>query len=580
VKFRSSQLIKGCIALVSVTVFLPACSGSAGGGGGNGGSAGDSSDGGGGGNSGGGSTGGTNAVASANCETPDVLTPGPAPLVRLSATEYRNTLRDLFPKVAMASVDLTIPAEVQSEGFLNTAESQAPSPNVIEAFSTNAQSVAKLAVADLSKILPCTAANAAEEATCGPKFIAAFGKQAFRRPLSAEETTRFTAFFKDASTKWGFPVAVRMMTEAFLQSPTFLYRLETAGKTVSGTKAIALDNYEVASRLSYLLTDSMPDADLMSAADAGKLASVDGLEEQARRLLKTDQARQAVASFHAQWLRFEKLDKLTKAADLYPAFNAAMAANLKDATTRYVDRIFWDEGHTVQSLLTDNHAYVNKTLAPLYGATSSSTDLVWSEVNASQRSGILTQAGFMAGLAHERNDAPVLRGIFVLDRLLCQPPPAPPGTVNTNLPPLTSASKQTTRQQLEASHSTPTCASCHKSIDGIGFGFGNFDALGQWRTKEFGIDVDASGEFVSTDDLDGKFNGAADMGKKMAASAQVRACVAAQWLGYALAVRRDDLDACMVSPLVKALDSAKDDLRELVVALVKSDAFRHRPVTQ
>ena len=573
-KFRSSQLLNGCIAIIGVGLCVPSCSGSVGGGGANGGAAGDTSDGG----SSGTGAGGTSTGA--KCETPGVPTPGPAPLVRLSASEYRNTLRDLFPKMAMAAVDLTIPAEVQIEGFLNTAESQAPSPNVIEAFSTNAQSVAKLAAADLAKILPCTAANATDEATCGPKFIAAFGKQAFRRPLSADETTRFGSFLKDASAKWGFPVAVRMVTEAFLQAPSVLYRLETAGKTVSGTKAIALDNYEVASRLSYLLTDSMADAGLMSAAVAGKLATVDGVEEHARRLLKTDQARQAVASFHAQWLRFEKMDKLTKAADLYPAFNATMAANLKDATTRYVDRIFWDEGHTVQSLLTDNHAYVNKTLAPLYGASSTSTDLVWSEVTSSQRSGILTQAGFMAGLAHERNDAPVLRGTFVLDRLLCQPPPSPRATVNTVLPPLTSASKQTTRQQLEASHSTPMCASCHKSIDGIGFGFGNFDALGQWRTKEFGLAVDASGEFVSTDDLDGKFDGAADMGKKMAARPQVRACVASQWLGYALAVRRDDLDACMVSPLVKALESAKGDLRELVVALVKSDAFRHRPFAQ
>jgi len=205
---------------------------------------------------------------------------------------------------------------------------------------------------------------------------------------------------------------------------------------------------------------------------------------------------------------------------------------------------------------------------------------VWSEVDANQRSGLLTQAGFMAGFAHERNDAPVLRGIFVLDRLLCQPPPAPPGTVNTNLPTLNSAAKQTTRQQLEASHATPTCASCHKSIDGIGFGFGNFDALGQWRTRENGIDVNSVGEFVGTDDIDGQFDGAADMGKKLAGSAQVRACIASQWLGYALAVRRDELDACMVSPLTKSLESSKGDLRELVVALVKSDAFRHRLALQ
>ena len=520
------------------------------------------------------------SVFGAACDKPNVLTPGPSPLVRLSTVEYANTVRDLFPKVAMAAADLTLPAEVQSDGFLNTAEAQAPSALVIESLAQNAQGAAKAATADLTKILPCTAANVAEELSCGPKFIQSFGKQAFRRSLTADEATRYGNFFKDAHSKWGFPAAVRMVTESFLQSAPFLYRLETAGKGVTGVAAIALDNYEVASRLSYLLTDTMPDADLMAAADGGRLVTVAGVEEQARRLLKSDKARQAVAAFHAQWLRFEKMDKLTKAADVFPAFSTGMATSMKEATVRYVDRMFWDEGHTVQTFLTDDHAYVNDVLAPLHGLTASGADLKWAQVNQGQRSGILTQVGLLAGLAHERNDAPVLRGIFVLDRLLCQPPPAPPATVNTTLPPLTDSLKQTTRQQLEASHSTPKCASCHKSIDGIGFGFGNFDALGQWRTKEFGIDINATGEFFSTNDLDGKFDGAVAMGKKLGESRQVLACIATQWLGYALAVRRENLDSCMVNPLIDALSSAKGDLRELVVALVKSDAFRHRPVVQ
>lgn len=572
-KFRSSDWLFGSLTWCCLAIAA-GCTGTVGRDEGNG------SDGNGGSGATAGSAGGGGGITTigSSCEKPNEMTPGPSPLVRLSSVEYKNTLKDLFPKVAVSGVDLTLPGEVQSDGFLNTAEAQAPSAAVIEAFAGNAAAVAKVAASDLTKLLPCTAANATEEASCGTKFIETFGKQAFRRPLTSGEKTRFGAFFKDAHGKWGFAVAVRMVTEAFLQSPTFLYRLEAGGKTVTG--GIALDSYEMASRLSYLLTDSMPDGELMAAADAGKLSTVAGVQEQARRLMKTDQAHQAVASFHAQWLRFEKMDKLAKAADVYPTFNATMATALKDATTRYVDRMFWDEGHTLQSFLTDNHAYVNSTLAPIYGTTTSGSDLVWTEVNGSQRSGILTQAGLMAGLAHERNDAPVLRGIFVLDRLLCQPPPAPPAGVNTNLPPLSAAAKQTTRQQLEASHSTPTCAGCHKSIDGIGFGFGNFDALGKFRTKEFDLDVDASGEFVGTVDIDGTFNGVADMGKKLASSKQVSACVATQWLGYALAVRRENLDACMTEPLVKALDNANGDLRELVVALVASDAFRHRPSAQ
>jgi Protein of unknown function (DUF1592)/Protein of unknown function (DUF1588)/Protein of unknown function (DUF1595)/Protein of unknown function (DUF1585)/Protein of unknown function (DUF1587) len=524
-----------------------------------------------------GGSGGAATGPAAACNDPAALAPGPSPLVRLSATEYRNTLRDLFPNVAMTAAELTLPAEVQSAGFLNTAEAQAPSAAVISSFHDNASAVAKLAVADLTKILPCTATTPADELSCGVKFIQGFGKQALRRPLSADETTRYTALFSESRTQWGFPVAVRLLIQAFLQTPAFLYRLEYGGAAVPGSQAIALDGYQMASRLAYLMTDSTPDAELVSAADAGMLTSPEGLETQARRLLKVPGAREAVASFHAQWLRFDKLGNLTKAPDLYPSFNPAMAAALKDATVRYVDRIFWDEGHTLQSLLTDRHAYVDATLAPLYGTSTTGAELAWTEVDASQRSGILTQAGLMAGLAHERNDAPVQRGVFVLDRLLCQPPPPPLASVNTSLPPLTAASNQTTRQQLEASHNTPTCAACHNAIDGIGFGFGKYDAIGQWRTTQFGQNVDASGELVGTD-IDGKFDGAVEMGKKLAESRQVRGCLAAQWLGYALAVRRDNVDACMTEPLVKTLEASNGDLREMVVALVKSNAFRYRPV--
>jgi hypothetical protein len=498
----------------------------------------------------------------------------------LSATEYEKTLRDLFPNVDLSGADVSLPAEVQSEGFLNTAEAQAPSAAVIEAFHDNAGRVAQVVTADLSKILPCSPTTPAEEASCGAAFVASFGKQAFRRPLTVEETTRYGAFLENARAQWGFTTAIRLLIRAFMQTSTFLYRLEYGGAQMAGTAAIALDGYEMANRLSYLLTDTKPDADLMSAAEAGTLDAPEGLEAQARRLMKLNGAREAIASFHSQWLRFEKMGNLTKAADLFPSFNPAMASALKDATERYVDRIFWDEGQTLKALLTDNHAYLNGALAPLYGSATTGTDLVWATLDPAQRSGILTQAGLMAGLAHERNDAPVLRGVFVLDRLLCQTPPPPLPSVNTSLPPLTAASNQTTRQQLEASHNTPTCAACHKAIDGIGFGFGNYDALGQWRTQQFGQNVDATGEFVNTVDIDGAFSGAVAMGAKLAESRQVRACVASQWLGYALAVRRGNIDACMTEPLIRAFEASNGDLRELVVALAKSSAFRYRPVVQ
>ncbi|MDZ4697043.1 MAG: DUF1592 domain-containing protein [Deltaproteobacteria bacterium] len=518
----------------------------------------------------------------ATCATPDKIIAGPAPLVRLSNTEYRNTIRDLFPKMTTSSLSLSQAGEVETDGFLNTAIKQNTSAELIDFMQGNAETVAKAAIADLSKLLPCAPANAAAEPACGTMFIATFGKQAFRRPLSAAETTKFGTFFTDARTKWGFPVAIRMVVEAFLQSPSFLYRIEAGGTPIANTSAIPLDGHAIASRLSYFLLDTMPDAKLMEAADAGRLTSADGLEAETRRLLADPRAREAVASFHSQWLRFSKMENLVKAKDLFPNFTPSMAAAMKESTVKYVDHVFFEEGHSVRALLVDDHAFVNNTLSPLYGDDLRSTgnvgaELAWQQVDAQHRSGILTQAGLLAGFAHERNDAPVLRGIFVLDRLLCTSPPPPPTDVNTTLPELTATSKQTTRQQLEMSHSSPMCASCHSAIDGIGFGLGHFDALGRYRDQEFGLPVDASGELVSTD-VDGKFDGAVELGKKLANSGQVHDCVTRQWLSYSLAVPRAELDECMVDPLNKVLANSNGDMRELLVAVVVGNAFRHRPV--
>jgi hypothetical protein len=500
--------------------------------------------------------------------------PGPAPLAHLTNIQYRSTLADLFPSISIASDDMTLPAEIASEGFTNNADAQTPSAELIEALSSNAHSIATQAIADVSKILPCHPAAAADEPSCGRQFISTFGKRAFRRPLRDDETQRYGAFFDNSYKQWGFSTAVRLVIEGMLQSPSFLYRIEVDGS--ASAPAVALGPYEMASRLSYLLTNSMPDDALSQAAEGGGLADVSGVEREARRLLQAPNARGAVAEFHRQWLRFDKMDNLSKAPDLYPTFTPSTGLAMKDATTKYVDRLFWDEGRTLPALLTDNHAYVNDALAPLYGATSMGADLAWGAVDGGQRSGILTQVGLLAGFAHQRNDAPVLRGVFVMDRLLCAAPPAPPPNVNTALPELNADAKLTTRQQLEQSHVATACASCHESIDGIGFGFENYDAVGAYRTTELGLSVDSTGNLKGSD-VDGPFHGAVELGKKLSQSQQVRECVSTQWLRYALGVTRDEIEGCMVDPIVKAFADHGYDLRELLVATATSDAFRYRP---
>ena len=519
------------------------------------------------------SSGGSGSIAQAStCATSGVL-PGPAPLARLTTIEYKNTLRDLFPKLTLPLEQYSLPAEIATEGFTNNADTQSPSADVVEALSTNAHAIATAAVASLDSVLPCHPATPADEPACGHQFIETFGKSAFRRPLDASELTRYDAFFDDAYGQWGMKDAARMVVEAMLQSPPFLYRLEV-GSPADG--AMLLTSREVASRLSYFLTDSMPDAELEAAADGDELLDPATIEREARRILDAGSARDAVAQFNAQWLRFDKMEALAKAPDLFPMFDEGVAASMRAATAKWVDRLFWDQGRTLDALLTDHTAYVDGNLAPLYGVpvpASGALSLV--DVGSSQRSGVLTQAGLLAGFAHERTDAPVLRGVFVMDRLLCSTPPPPPAGVNTALPVLSTDAHQTTRQQLEQSHVAPQCANCHDAIDGIGFGFEHYDALGQWRTADLGLPVDDSGALRGTD-VDGAFNGAVELGQKLASSEQVRRCVATQVMRYALAVTRTEVKPCMVDSATRAYEAQGDDLRELLVAVVKSDAFRYR----
>ncbi|HEX7671946.1 MAG TPA: DUF1592 domain-containing protein [Polyangiaceae bacterium] len=504
-------------------------------------------------------------------------TPGPAPLSRVTTIEYRNTISDLFPKLSLPVDTYALPAEIATEGFTNNAETQTPSAALIEALATNAHTVAETVTVDPAKILPCKPNSPTEETDCGHQFITAFGPRAFRGSFDGADQSRYDAFFDTAYGSFGLRPALRMVIEAMLQSPKFLYRIEIGTAQASG--AVALTSPELASRLSYFLTDTMPDQTLLDAAKSDTLRDVGTLESEARRLLGDQKTRAAVAAFNGQWLRFDKMDALTKAPDLFPTFTAATANSMRQATARYVDHLFWDEGQTLSALLTDTHAYVDGELAPLYGvsAPAASSGLSLVDVGGAERAGILTQAGLLAGFAHERTDAPVLRGVFVLDRLLCATPKPPPVGVNTSLPALMASAHLTTRQQLEGSHVAPQCAYCHDTIDGIGFAFEKYDAVGQWRTTEFDVPVDDTGELRGTD-VDGPVHGAIELGDKLAHSAQVGRCASTQLLRYALGVTRTEIDPCMVKSVVNRFDASGRDLRELLVAVVTSDAFRYRTI--
>ena len=501
--------------------------------------------------------------------------PTAVPLARLTSVQYITTVRDLFAPIAIP--DVALPPDPAIDGFDNVSAAQTPSPALIEAYQVAAVTVVSAAMADPKALLGCAPASRADEDACASAFLGRFGGRAYRRPLAPDVLAALTGFYASARAGGAdFTTAMSSTLQAMLQSPRFLYRIELGTPVPGNTGAVALDGYEMASRLSYLFWNTMPDDALFAAAATTELSTPEGIEKHARRLLGDPRAHDAVVRFHQQWLRFDKMQNLVKDTTMFPTFGAATISALQDSANKYVDSIFFGAG-SLGALLTDDHAFVNDALAPIDGVPSPGPSLPLVQVDGAQRSGILTHAGLMAGFAHDTADSPVVRGVFVLDRLLCMPPPPPPPNIPP-APPPSQTNPKTTRDRFAQLHENGVCAGCHHTIDGIGFAFEHYDAVGAWRTQDMGFPVDATGWFNAAPGTNWTFDGAVDLGKKLAQSKLVQACVASHWMRYALGVDAASLDATKVGPVVDAFVAKNLDMRELLVAIVKNDAFRTRVV--
>jgi Protein of unknown function (DUF1592)/Protein of unknown function (DUF1588)/Protein of unknown function (DUF1595)/Protein of unknown function (DUF1587)/Protein of unknown function (DUF1585) len=518
---------------------------------------------------------GSGSTSGTSCTT---VGAAPAPLARLTNLEYRNTLSALLPGITMPAVDL--PADNVVEGFDNNAKAQTPSPSLIGQYRASAQAVAGAVTANMDAALPCHATASADQDSCGAQFIDSFVARAYRRPLATDERTRMLALFSAAKTSYDYPTAIGMVVQATLQAPQFLYRVELGGVAKAGVAP--LSGYEVASRLSYFFWDTMPDQALLAAAKSGQLDTAAGIETQARRLLADPQAHAAVSNLFHQWLRFDKMDSMPKSSALFPSWNDQVANSLRSSASEFTDHVFWDLKGSLHSLLTDNQTYVDANIAAIYGlaaaAISGTTGMTLTTTDKTQRSGILTQAGLMAAFAHETADSPVLRGVFVMDRLLCSaPPPPPPGVTGSITNSSSGSQPMTTRDSFAMTHEQGDCATCHHFIDGFGFGFEHYDAVGQWRDKDNGLAVDATGWIAGTRDADGPYNGAVELGQKLAASMQVSDCVSSQWFRYSLGLGAADVESCDIAPVSQAFANTGGNMQELMIATVTSDAFRNRP---
>lgn len=494
----------------------------------------------------------------------------------MSNAEYRNTLNDLFAAVPGFDAVVTeatrdFPAEAESLGFRNNAAFLTVQTLTAKKYLDAAELIAQRA-AKSAGVVPCTPTAGKEEA-CGSSFIADFGTRAFRRPLQAEETERFEALFQQALASYGFTTAVEWVIFSFLQSPAFLYRVELGQPTQDlVTRPLPV---EMASRLSYLFWQSAPDAELLQAAEDGKLESAEQLEAQARRLL-ADPRSERLFQYFAEWLDIDVLDDFSRDAAVFPGLPANLPALYAAETQTFVQSLLSRSDGSFGELVSAPYTFANKALATHYGLAGARGD-AFVRVAAPERSGVLTQAML---LVHDKpyRTSIVRRGLKLRTDFLCQLVPAPPNDVSLDLEALSPTLSQ--RDRLEQHRANPSCAGCHALLDPLGLVFENFDAVGRFRSQdEAGRPILAASEIGATRDLDGSVRDARELGTKLAQSAEARDCYVTQTFRFFFGRDVEPADACSMAALRAAFERSELSLSELLVALTKTDAFMYRPIT-
>lgn len=407
------------------------------------------------------------------------------------------------------------------------------------------------------------------------KIVDHFASLAFRRPASKDQVERLLTIF-DRATAEGetFDEAIKYTLKAVLVSPAFLYRIETDRKATLANNAYPLDDYELASRLSYFLWSSMPDAELFDLAKQGKLRDPAMMEKQARRMLKDSKAHALAETFGEQWLTLRILEDITPDTKKFPDYNRQLKTAMYDEAMMYFEYIMQDD-RSILEFIDSDYTFVNERLAKHYGLPNvSGLNMRRVDLKDRNRGGVLTMAAVLTVTSQPGRTSPVKRGKWILEQIVGEPPPPPPPAV----PALEEQDKGinaslSLREKMLKHRQDPVCASCHIKMDAIGFGFENYDAIGRWRTSDDGAKLDTAG------DLPGgaKFNNAVELKSIfMERKDSFTRCVTEKMLIFALGRGLMDYDNQVVDEISAAV--AKNDYRfsTLITRIVTSYPFMNR----
>ncbi|MGD8340043.1 MAG: DUF1592 domain-containing protein [Gammaproteobacteria bacterium] len=423
------------------------------------------------------------------------------------------------------------------------------------------------------KIFTCRPQNASEERPCAREILTRLATQAFRRPINDADLEGLMAFFDAGASDAGFDNGVRDALSAILASPHFLYRAESG----ASSGAVMLTDLELASRLSFFLWASLPDEELLELATASRLSEPDVLAAQVRRMLNDERALSLVDDFAFQWLDVSKLDEIVPDRGQFPQASGLLDPRdlLKQELRLFIDSVLRSD-RSVVDLMTADHTFLNERLAMLYGIESvKGARFREVALEDESRFGLLGKGAILMLTAYPNRTSPVLRGAWILERIVGSPPPEPPPDVPSLTENRRGAPAQTLRERLEQHRENPTCYACHGLMDPLGLALENFSAIGQFRTHDPDTRtlIDASGELPDGSPV----TGPADLRRALVADPERFAqTLTENLMTYALGRSLDYLDMPTVRRVVH--DAAEDDFRfeSIVLGIVSSDPFRQR----
>ncbi|MES1173115.1 MAG: DUF1592 domain-containing protein [Myxococcales bacterium] len=513
--------------------------------------------------------------------------PAAMPARRLTRAEYNATVSVLLGDTTSPATNL--PPELIGNLFSNDSAQQPVSADLVSGYNNIAADIATRATtgAQLATLAPCAASatSAATQDSCAQTFIQSFGSKAYRRPLAADEAADLLTLEKAVTAGGTFTSGLAAVIEAVLQSPDFLYRIEQGVPDPANAAQRIPSGDEMATRLSFLFWGVGPDDALRTAAASGELLTPAGVLKNAQRLLADDRSHAVVKYFFDSLFPITTLTDQARDATLYPKFSPQIGSYMRQETETFLQNEIFNGKGTWPSVLTADYTYVNGPLAAYYGISGvTGNDFQKVQLDTTKRMGLLTQGAVMTGTTVTNSTNPVLRGSFVVNKLMCLniSLPSDPGLLAQVKVP-DNVSGTTARTRFSAHSSQPVCHTCHALMDPIGFALENYDAVGQYRTMEGDQVIDASGKIpdVGTETHQTVVGGV-QLAQQLAESETAQRCFAQHWLeyGYGRTLKQTPEELCLQEKLNTAFKASGYNVKQLLLDLTQTPAFLYMPSAQ